>query len=482
MRSARPMIEPIAPPLAQQDIDALRAIVGASGLLRGSDLVGLDPGWAPDNFGAGIIVSPASTEEVARVVQHCAARRIGIVPHGGKTGLVGGGISHPGEIVLSLARLTTIDTIDGRERVAVVGAGVVLEALQRAAAEHGLEPGIDLAARGSATVGGMVSTNAGGVMAFRNGVMRHRVLGLEVVLPDGTVLADLTRVVKTTAGYDLKHLFIGAEGTLGIVTRVAIKLDPMPMVTATVMLALPSVTVALDIIDRALRMGAGQLRAAEVLWQRYLGLTSGASGWRDGAIDRSQPLFLLLGFGGERQDALQEELLQVLTTASQDIPGVTGILAASVKQERDLWFLREATEEIYKAHGPAPSFDVSVPPNRIEDYLLGVRAGLAKFDANLDPYVFGHLADGNLHIVLDCSGPLPPEKQKSVEAVLYTGLHAMGGSFAAEHGVGSKRIGALLSTVGSAKLDLMRTVKAALDPNGLMNPGKVLPTPTTLAP
>ncbi len=482
MRSARPMIEPIAPPLAQRDIDALRAIVGASGLLRGSDLVGLDPGWAPDNFGAGIIVSPASTEEVARVVQHCAARRIGIVPHGGKTGLVGGGISHPGEIVISLARLTTIDAIDGRERVAIVGAGVVLEALQRAAAEHGLEPGIDLAARGSATVGGMVSTNAGGVMAFRNGVMRHRVLGLEVVLPDGTVLADLTRVVKTTAGYDLKHLFIGAEGTLGIVTRVAIKLDPMPKVTATVMLALPSVTVALDIIDRALRMGAGQLRAAEVLWQRYLELTSAASGWKDAAIDRSQPLFLLLGVGGERQDALQEELLRVLTTASQDIPGVTGILAASVKQERDLWFLREATEEIYKAHGPAPSFDVSVPPNRIEDYLLGVRAGLAKLDANLDPYVFGHLADGNLHIVLDCSGPLPPEKQKFVEGVLYTGLHAMGGSFAAEHGVGSKRIGALLSTVGSAKLDLMRTVKAALDPNGLMNPGKVLPTPTTLAP
>ena len=476
------MIEPIAPPLAQRDIDALRAIVGASGLLRGSDLVGLDPGWAPDNFGAGIIVSPASTEEVARVVQHCAARRIGIVPHGGKTGLVGGGISHPGEIVISLARLTTIDAIDGRERVAIVGAGVVLEALQRAAAEHGLEPGIDLAARGSATVGGMVSTNAGGVMAFRNGVMRHRVLGLEVVLPDGTVLADLTRVVKTTAGYDLKHLFIGAEGTLGIVTRVAIKLDPMPKVTATVMLALPSVTVALDIIDRALRMGAGQLRAAEVLWQRYLELTSAASGWKDAAIDRSQPLFLLLGVGGERQDALQEELLRVLTTASQDIPGVTGILAASVKQERDLWFLREATEEIYKAHGPAPSFDVSVPPNRIEDYLLGVRAGLAKLDANLDPYVFGHLADGNLHIVLDGSGPLPPEKQKFVEGVLYTGLHAMGGSFAAEHGVGSKRIGALLSTVGSAKLDLMRTVKAALDPNGLMNPGKVLPTPTTLAP
>lgn len=441
----------------------------------GRDIEGLDPGWAPDNLGAGIIVAPASTDDVARVVTHCAARGIGIVAHGGKTGLVGGGISHPGEIVLSLARLNAIEAIDSRERVAVVGAGVVLEALQRAAAEHGLEPGIDLAARGSATIGGMVSTNAGGVMAFRNGVMRHRVLGLEAVLPDGTVLNDLTRVVKTTAGYDLKHLFIGAEGTLGIVTRVAIKLDPRPAATATAMLALPSVAVALDVVNRAMRLEHGHLRAAEVLWRRYLDLTAGASGWKDPALDLSQPLFLLLGVGGERQDALHEALLDVLTAASKDSPAVTAIIAASVKQERDLWYLREATEEIYKAHGLAPSFDVSVPLNEIESYLARVRAGLSKLDATLDPYVFGHLADGNLHIVLDCAGPLPAARHKAVEDVLYTGLHAMGGSFAAEHGVGSKRIGALQATAGAEKLDLMRTLKAAIDPKGLMNPGKVLP-------
>ena len=476
------MPEQFALPLARQDIDALLAIVGAAGLRSGRDIVGLDPGWAPDNLGAGVIVSPASTEDVARVVRHCAARCIGIVAHGGKTGLVGGGISRPGEIVLSLARMCTIEPIDSRERVAIVGAGAVLEVLQRAASEQGLEPGIDLAARGSATIGGMVSTNAGGVMAFRNGVMRHRVLGLEVVLPDGTVLNDLSRVVKTTAGYDLKHLFVGAEGTLGIVTRVAVKLDPMPKATATAMLALPSVAAALDIVNCAMRLGYGQLRAAEVLWPRYLQLTAKASGWNDKALGLSRPLYLLLGVGGERQDALQEALLAALTPASQDIPGVTAIIAASVKQERELWYLREATEEIYKAHGPAPSFDVSVPLAKIEDYLARARAGLGTLDAKLDPYVFGHLADGNLHIVLDCPGPLPSERQKAVEDVLYAGLHAMGGSFSAEHGIGSKRIGALQATAGTAKLELMRTMKAAIDPKGIMNPGKVLPTARALSP
>ncbi len=469
------MAEPSMGALPDVDLDALRLIVGAEGLRAGHEIQGLDPGWAPENLGAGVILAPASTQDVARVVAHCATRGIGIVPHGGKTGLVGGGISHAGEIVLSLARMTSIEPIDHRERVAVVGAGVVLEALQRAAAAHDLEPGIDLAARGSATIGGMVSTNAGGVMAFRNGVMRHRVLGLEAVLPDGTVLDDLTRVVKTTAGYDVKHLFIGAEGTLGIVTRVAVKLDASPKATATAMLALPSVTAALDIVDRAMRMGRGHLRAAEVVWRRYFQLTAGASGWSDPALDTSQPLYLLLGVGGESHDEVREDLLQVLEAASQANPDVTAIIATSAKQERELWFLREATEEIYKAHGLAPSFDVSVPLNQIEPYLARVRSGLAKLDAKLDPYVFGHLADGNLHIVLDCPGPLPPARQRAIEDVLYTGLHALGGSFAAEHGVGSKRIGALQATASTAKLRLMRNLKAAIDPMGLMNPGKVFP-------
>lgn len=193
-------------------VDSIRGVVGASNVRTGDDAGATDLGLNGTDCGAGIVVTPSSTEEVAAVVRICRRNEVSIVPQGGGTGLVGGSISRPGEVVLSMARMNRIDRLDPIDRVAVVGAGVTLEALQQAALEHRLEPGIDLAARGSATIGGMVSTNAGGVMAFRNGVMRHRVLGLEAVLADGSIYSDLTRVVKNSAGYDLKHLFIGAEG------------------------------------------------------------------------------------------------------------------------------------------------------------------------------------------------------------------------------------------------------------------------------
>lgn len=230
--------------LVPQDLlDSLGTVVGTKHVRTGADAA-INPGTNPDNLRAGIIVAPASTDEVAAVVRLCRRYAVAIVPQGGRTGLVGGSVSQPGEIVLSLERMSGIERLDPIERTAVVQAGVSLETLQQAALEHRLEPGIDFAARGTATIGGMVSTNAGGVMAFRNGVMRHRVLGLEAVLADGTVYSDMTRVVKNSAGYDLKHLFIGAEGTLGIVTRVVLKLDPTPRATATALFGLPSVSAA----------------------------------------------------------------------------------------------------------------------------------------------------------------------------------------------------------------------------------------------
>lgn len=434
----------------------------------------LDPGWHADNLKSGVIVSPASSAEIAAIIKHCAARRIAVIPHGGRTGLVGGGVSYLGEIVLSTARMNRIERLDPHERVAVVEAGVALEILQNEAAKHGLEPGIDLAARGSATIGGMISTNAGGVMAFRNGVMRHRVFGLEAVLPDGSIYDDLTRVVKNTAGYDLKHLLIGAEGTLGVVTRAAIKLDPLPKATATAMLSLPSVEAALATVNGALSAASGQLRAAEVLWRKYLELTADASGWKDAALDATQPLFLLLVLGGDDEAALQAELQTIFEAVHAKDGSVTGIIASSRRQERELMHLREFTEAIYRKHGPAPSFDVSVPLTAIDGYLARVRRELAAYDPSFDPYCFGHLADGNLHVVVNCE-PLPEARMRAVEDILYRDVQQLGGSFSAEHGVGSKRREALAATVSPAKLAMMRAIKAALDPNGIMNPGKVLP-------
>lgn len=427
-----------------------------------------------DTNGA-IRVAPASTEDIAAVVRLCARHGHSIVPEGGRTGLVGGCDAAAGQIVLSLSRMAVIEQIDPVERVAMVQAGVTLHVLQTAAHAHGLEPGIDLAARGTATIGGMVSTNAGGVMAFRNGVMRHRVLGLEAVLPDGTILSDMTRVVKNTAGYDLKHLLIGAEGTLGIITRVVLKLEPLPQTTATILLGLPTVAAAFDAITLGLRAASSHLRAAEGLWQGYAHLTARAQGWDMRSFPLNQPLYLLLMLGGATPDAVQSDV-ETLFSALLDLhPDTTGIIASSDRQAQALWALREDTGQLYRAHPGAASYDVSVPLSQIAQYVDHVLDGLSQIDGGIAPYLFGHLADGNLHLVLDRPGPLPTAVAAAVEAVLYSDLRAMGGSFSAEHGVGRKRIHALRDCTDTGKQAAMRLIKHALDPTQIMNPGKVLP-------
>lgn len=461
--------------LADDLITELRAIVGDTYVRVGERVTELDPGWNPHNLDAGVVVSAASTSEVAEVVQCSARHGVAIVPHGGRTGLVGGGVSRPGQIVLSLLRLNAIEPINPHDRVAIVGAGCTLEALQHAAAEHGLEPGIDLAARGSATIGGMISTNAGGVMAFRNGVMRHRVFGLEAVLADGSIYSDLTRVVKNSAGYDLKHLFIGGEGSLGVVTQAVIKLDPLPDATATALIALPSVDAALATIRRALSTESGHLRAAEALWSDYIKLTAGTLGWSEPTVDLDQPIFLLLLLGGADEAELHTALGNIFTDIAAAHPGVDGIVAGSARQAADLWRLREDTEIVYRLHPDAPSYDISVPQSCVAEYVAAVQAGLAAIDPTIRPYLFGHLADGNLHILLNRPGPLAPELASRVEGVLYADLRALGGSFSAEHGVGSKRIDSMFDTTDPGKLAAMRLIKATLDPTNTMNPGKVLP-------
>jgi len=456
-------------------LEALRAALGQAHVRTGAEVQTMDPGWHPDNLAAGVVVLPADTAEVATVLALCSQHGVPVVPQGGRTGLVGGAISHPGEIVVSLTRMQRIECLDPVSRIALVQGGVTLESLQQAAAAEGLEPGIDIPARGSATIAGMVSTNAGGIMAFRNGVMRHRVLGLEAVLADGSVYSDLTQVVKNSAGYDLKHLFIGAEGSLGIVTRVVLKLDPLPPASATALLGLPSVQAALDAIRWAMDLETGHLRAAEALWQPYIQLTARALRWSEPGMELDQPIFLLLSLGGAREPALQDAFETLFGQVMARYPQATGIIASSARQERDLWRLREDTDALYRVHPAAPSYDVSVPLSSLAHYLEEVLQGLAEIEPDLQPYVFGHLADGNLHIILNRSGALAPGLSAQVEAVLYKKLRALGGSFSAEHGVGSKRIGSMFDTTDPVKLKTMARIKRQLDPSGLLNPGKVLP-------
>lgn len=442
-----------------QATQALAAVVGEAHLRPGPPLT----------------VAPATTDEVVAVLAICRQRGLSVVPEGGQTGIVGGTLAEADQVVISLRRMAAVVAIYPDERVITVQAGVTLETVQTVALAHGLEPGIDLASRGSATIGGMVSTNAGGIMAHRYGVMRHRVLGLEAVLPDGTVYSDMTRVVKNTAGYDMKNLFIGAEGTLGVVTRVVLKLEPVPQATATLLLGLPSVPAALTTIRLAMQAEHGHLRAAEGLWQSYLQLTAAALGWNEPSFPLDKPVNLLVMLGGAQESDLHTDAEGLFVQVAETFPTTTGIIATSARQAAALWRLREDTDILYRRHPAAPSFDVSVPQSEIAGYLAQVLPGLSALEGGISPYVFGHLADGNLHIVLDRSGPLPADLTAAVEAVLYPPLAAMGGSFSAEHGVGSKRVSALQATASPAKLRLMRVVKQALDPDNLMNPGKVLP-------
>lgn len=455
-------------------LNEIDQIIGLSNLKRGDAVANLDYGVTPANFGADAVAFPSSPHEVASIIKTAVAHGISVVPQGGRTGLVGGGVSVPGQIVVSTARLNRIVEIYPDERVAVVEAGVTLQALQAAASEHCLEPGIDLPSRGSATIGGMVSTNAGGISAFRYGVMRHRVLGLEVVLPDGSIYSDLTRVVKNAAGYDLKHLFIGAEGTLGIVTRIAIKLEPVPAATATALFGLPSVEAALDATRLGLTVRYGHMRAAEAIWNSFFSLTAGEHLWSAADYAPDYPLNLIMSLGGGDEEQLQMELGRIYEELYETYPNMSAVVATSKAQEAELWRLREDTDLIYRRYPAAPSFDVSVPLSQIGEYVSRCAPELRSIDPLLDPYLFGHIADGNLHIVLNAAGTaLTPAKIAAIESVLYRDLTQSGGSFSAEHGIGSKRIHALRETANPVKFALMTQIKAAIDGGYTLNPGKV---------
>ncbi|ALN74765.1 FAD-binding oxidoreductase [Aureimonas sp. AU20] len=463
-----------APALPAGFENRLRALLGPAHVRTGEALAAIDPGWNKDNLKSGCLALPGSTEEVAAVVRLCREAGVAIVPQGGRTGLVGGSVSAPGQLVVSTARLNAVERLDPIERTVTVGSGATLQSVQEAAAAHGLEPGIDLPSRGTATIGGMISTNAGGIMAFRNGVMRHRVFGLEAVMPDGTVMSDLTRVVKTAAGYDLKHLLIGGEGTLGIVTRAVLKLDPLPEASATALFGLPSVEAVLEVIRLALALPGVALRGAEAMWKPFLDHTAGALGWESEAIDRTAPVYLLLSIGGAEGGPLPAAFETLFETVVERFPEASGLIAQSLRQERDLWRLREDTDLVYHTYPAAPSFDVSLPQSEIPAYLDRLLPELKAIDQGFAPFVFGHLADGNLHLILNRPGPLEPDLMAKVEHALYRDVSQRGGSFSAEHGVGTKRIGPMEATADPGKLAFMRVLKSSLDPAGLMNPGVVI--------
>jgi FAD/FMN-containing dehydrogenase len=414
---------------------------------------------------AECVVRPGSTEEVARVVALCAGEGVAVVPQGGNTGLVGGSVPTGGrrEVVLALARMNRIRGLDRLNDTATVEAGCVLAAVQAAAADAGRLFPLSLAAEGSCQIGGNLSTNAGGVNVLRYGTAREQVLGLEVVLPDGRVWDGLRGLRKDNTGYDLKQLFLGAEGTLGVITAAVLRLYPKPTASATAWIALASPAQAVELLA-ALRSRVGERVSAFELVSRSCleAVLAHVPGARD-PLGTPHAWYVLAEFG---DSGSTEDLRERLEAA---LEGHDAVLAQSGEQARSLWRLRESIPE---AQFSNVKHDISVPISKIPEFIELTDQALKSAFSNTTIFCFGHVGDGNLHYNIGPAALLP--QREAVNRIVYDAVARLGGSISAEHGLGQLKREAIRRQKSPLELELMRALKTALDPEGLMNPGKVL--------
>ena len=449
-------------------VSELAEIVGPANVLTDLDMtVGYVTDWTGHWRGhTEAVVRPGSTAEVSAVLATCHRLGIRIVPQGGNTGLVGGSIPMEGEIVLSTQRLTRIERVDVVDRTLAAGAGVTVAQAQDAARQHGLDLGVDLASRDSATLGGIVSTNAGGIRMIKNGNTRKQLLGIEAVLSDGRVVTRWKELVKDNVGYDLPGLLAGAEGTLAVITRVLLRLVVPAPRTQVALVAVSTVGDALRLVDRLERAGL-TLEAAELMTRIGVDLVRRHHDLRAPlAVD--SPLLLLVEVSGQRDT--QALLLDILEKAGE------AVLDAAVEEgpAPKLWRYRESHTESISAESSTPpvKLDISTPLREIEQFLTTLTAGLTEKFPNVRAVCFGHIADGNLHVnLLDVQ---ENERERVTDFVLrHVTRHD--GSISAEHGVGRAKAPWLELGRSPQDIDLMKSIRAAIDPAGLLNP-HILPS------
>ncbi len=452
-------------------LDELRALLGPQGLLTGDSVRARATGWAdPRPCAALAVARPADTGEVARLLAACHAAGQPLVPMGGLTGLVQGAAAGPGEIGLSLERMNRIESLDARDRTMRVQAGATLQAVQEAAEEAGLMFALDLGARGSATVGGNAATNAGGNRVIRFGMMRELVLGLEAVLADGTVVSSLNRMIKNNAGYDLKQLFIGTEGTLGVITRLVLRLRPRPLSHQTALLGCASFVQVAGLLGRLDALLGGAMSSFEVMWRDFYALvTTPPAPGRD-ALGREYPFYVIVEAQGGDPDGDQARFEQGLATAGEEGHFADAAIATTQSQRDAIWALRDDVGRLFGLGHPFV-FDVSLPVAEMEGYVAEVHRALGERLPEQRCFTFGHLGDGNLHFVI--VGSAGPEARGTVEEVVYRPLAARQGSVSAEHGIGIEKRAWLPLSRSVEEIALMRRLKQALDPRGILNPGRV---------
>lgn len=474
-------------PVTPAVLDALRTIVGEKGLIL--DDQGKEPfvrDWRGVRVGtAAVVVRPASTDEVSKVVKLCYDNGIAIVPQGGNTGLMGGATPYPTHsgILLSLGRMNHVLEVDPVGYSMTVEAGCILQTLQETAASHDRFFPLSLGAQGSCVIGGNLSTNAGGVQVLRYGNARNLVLGLEVVLPNGDVWNGLRSLKKDNTGYDLKHLFMGAEGTLGIITKAVLKLWPAPKDTATSWLAIRDPQAAVEILSEAHAASEDNVGSCELMSRAVTDLVLHHVPGTQDPLKADTPWYLLLEWSSSRPKAdgaegMSEKMEQFLADQMETGRVLDAVIAQNEAQARNMWRIREGIAEASRAEGLGLSYDISVAVSKVPVFIdKGIKAAL-EILPSLRPQPLGHIGDGNIHFSF--MGPRGMDRQTlnqyapAITRAVNDILRDMMGSISAEHGIGSEKIDELAYYRSKVELDTMRSLKRALDPKNIMNPGKIL--------
>lgn len=423
--------------------------------------------WDSSPTEAKCLVRPETTEQLSRAMRVCHEQGQSVVVQGGLTGIVQGAASTASDVIVSLERMNAIESIDEADGVATIQAGAILQSVQEHVADKGFLFPVDFGARGSCTIGGAVATNAGGINVLRYGMMRNIVLGLEAVLADGTIISSMNQMLKNNTGYDLKQLFIGSEGTLGVVTRVVVRLYPQTSSRDTAMFACESFDAVTRQLNSLKTNLAGTLSAFEVMWNSYITAVTGDDGHAS-PLDRGYPYYVIAEAEGAAPEADAERFQHLLEAGMECGDIVDAVLPKSEAERRALWDIREE----FDAALPAYLYDVSLPIRHMEAYVARLQARLLAWRADAVFEVFGHIADGNLHIFVK---PFDDNAHHdTVDAIVYGCLEGLDGSISAEHGIGIEKKSWLGLSRDDNELALMRGLKRLLDPANLLNPGKII--------
>jgi len=417
------------------------------------------------------LVRPRDTEEVATALRLCNETGTPVVPQGGLSGISGGAHPTADAVSISLERMNRIESIDPEMATITLGAGTVLQTAQEAAAEHDLLLGVDLGARGSCTIGGVISTNAGGNQVIRYGMARDHVLGVEAVLADGTIVSSMNTMIKNNAGLDLKQLFIGSEGLLGIVTRAVMRLQPRPAYTGTAFCGCPDTASVIALLKRARAALGPQLTSFEVMWPSFFDFMSTGVGLKS-PLAATHGVYVIVEASGFAEAPLRTALESCLESAFEAGEVGDAVVAASAREEKQLWAVRESVAEYGRLLGPITAFDVGVPLASMAQAVTTLEAELAARWPDVIALFYGHMGDSNLHLVVNVPSADAEQSATEIKSLVYGRIRDLGGTVSAEHGIGVIKRDYLGYSRSPEEIATMRAVKSALDPNNIMNPGK----------